>query len=190
MSIIYYWSDLHLGHQLVATQRGFATVAEHDAHVLDTWRNRIGPRDTVFVLGDLTMANLGPALAVLADLPGTKHLILGNHDAGHPMHKRSLGQQRRYLDVFATVGTQAQRLIAGHRALISHFPYAGDHDGTSDRYTQWRFRDEGSWLIHGHVHEAWTVRETQINVGVDRWMDGPVPESRIAELIDAGPAHY
>lgn len=67
--------------------------------------------------------------------------------------------------------------------LLSHFPYEGDHDGREDRYQQWRLRDEGAWLINGHVHGAWTLRNRQINVGVDKWLF-PIEQGVMASLID------
>ena len=62
------------------------------------------------------------------------------------------------------------------RVLLSHFPYAGDsHD--EDRYAQFRLRDEGIPLLHGH--ESFRERRTKhgtwhINVGVDWWDYAPV----------------
>ena len=53
----------------------------------------------------------------------------------------------------------------------------------SPRYNQFRLRDEGAWLIHGHVHGLYTVRDRGVNVGVDVWDYSPVQDHEIARLI-------
>jgi calcineurin-like phosphoesterase family protein len=50
--------------------------------------------------------------------------------------------------------------------MLSHFPYKGDHK-PGDRYPEWRLRDEGLPLLHGHVHSAFLISGRQYNVGVD-----------------------
>jgi calcineurin-like phosphoesterase family protein len=69
---------------------------------------------------------------------------------------------------------------------MTHFPYEGDSQ-ERDRYSQARPRDEGDWLLHGHVHEAWRQRGRQINVGIDAWGGRPVSIDEITDLIAAGP---
>ncbi|WP_102158707.1 metallophosphoesterase [Zhihengliuella halotolerans] len=188
MSEILYWSDVHLGHDFVARTRGFKDAAEQDAYLIDRWRATVTKRDTVWILGDVAVSSPAAALAVLAELPGTKHLVLGNHDPAHPMHRRAHSQQRRYFQAFESVQTTARHRIAGRDVVLSHFPYEGDHADRGDRYTQWRLRDEGVPLIHGHVHGEWLTRTSaqgtpQLNVGVDRWMDGPATAERVAALL-------
>ena len=179
MTKVFYWSDLHIGHSIVVPDRGFTSTDEHDDALADAWCRTVTKRDSVWLLGDLAASTPRPALELLAKLPGTKHLIAGNHDPAHPLHGDSHRQQRRYLEVFASVHTSGLRRIGNHMALLSHFPYEGDGLSRTDRYSQWRLRDEGGWLIHGHVHQAWKVKGRQINVGVDHW-----PEPVSAEELD------
>ena len=81
---------------------------------------------------------------------------------------------------FASVHTSAKLHIGGRASLLSHFPYEGDtHGRTPDRETQWRLRDEGVPIIHGHTHSSarysTTSRGTaQFHVGVDAWEFKPV----------------
>lgn len=188
MSNVYYWSDLHLAHEFVAGTRGFDGTMDHDKHIIDAWRSRVTKRDTVWLLGDLTLGSPKWPLELLDMLPGTKHLIFGNHDAAHPMHRSSYRQQPRYLHTFASVQTMARHRIGGRDVLLSHFPYAGDHGDQEERYSQYRLRDEGLPLIHGHVHDEWKVRGAQINVGVDHWMDGPASYGDLADILSADAA--
>ena len=167
MSKRFFTSDPHLLHEYVARLRGYQSSAEHDAVFCRSWRETVGKRDSVWVLGDIAVGNRARALEMLHDLPGTKHLIVGNHDACSPISLRAHKYQREYLEVFESVQQSAQIKIAGQRVVMSHFPYEGDHAGIEERYTQWRLRDEGVPLLCGHVHDEWRVRGHQFNVGVD-----------------------
>lgn len=184
MTTVFYWADLHVGHQLVADERGYSSPAEHDEALAEAWAETVTKRDSVWILGDLASANPRPALDLLAKLPGTKHLVAGNHDPAHPLHLDSHRFQRRYHEVFSSVQTAGHRRLGDHTVLLSHFPYEGDGVGREDRYSQWRLRDEGRWLLHGHVHQAWKVKGRQINVGVDHW-ESPVPGHELDALINA-----
>jgi calcineurin-like phosphoesterase family protein len=162
----YRTSDTHLGDLKVALDRGFDTVAAHDEWATGLWRDVIKPTDQVIVLGDL--GRPAHALPILGALPGTKHLVSGNHDRCHPAHRTARNSQRAYLEVFETVNSALTLRDQGVEFLASHFPYTGDHT-EHDRHTQFRLRDEGAWLLHGHVHKEWKVRGRQINVGLDPW---------------------
>lgn len=184
MSNVYYWSDLHLGHRFVADQRGFTDVDAHDEHLINAWNSKVNKRDTIWVLGDLAAASPARALEIIRHLNGTKHLVYGNHDYGHPGRHNAHNAHKRYLDVFDSVQSAASRTVGERSVLLSHLPYDGDSHSEYDRHTQWRLRDEGGWLIHGHVHDEFDVRGRQINVGVDKWLDGPASDAEITAIID------
>lgn len=184
MSKVFFHSDWHFNHAFVAETRGYSSAAEHDEALIERINSRVTKRDHVFVLGDVFMGSVRAGLAQVQRVNGIKHLVLGNHDPGHPMHRKSIPHTRRFLDVFESVSLHEQiRLPGGRKVLLSHFPYEGDHAEREDRYTQWRLRDEGDWLIHGHVHDAWRFNDRQINVGVDFW-PYPVDAETMADLID------
>jgi len=119
---------------------------------------------------------------LIAELPGTKHLIAGNHDRCHPMHRDAHNWQRRYLEVFDSVQSFARRRIAGRQVMLSHFPFSGDHT-FEDRYTQYRLRDEGAWLLHGHTHSMSKGEGRQIHVGADAWGMAPVSLEVIEKMV-------
>lgn len=194
MSEVFFTSDLHLGHKRIAEYRGYEDSDDHDTALMDTWNDTVGKNDTVWVLGDLAASSPTYALDVLTSLPGEKHLILGNHDAAHPMHRNAHTQLRKYLEVFASVASAATRKIDGQYVLLSHFPYERDRDEI--RYPQWRLRDEGLPLLHGHTHgeeivtrtEVWPVDggprvRTEIHVGLDAWDGNLVPLDHVARLL-------
>ncbi|HEY5882896.1 MAG TPA: metallophosphoesterase family protein, partial [Nakamurella sp.] len=183
----FYTADLHFDHALVSGLRGFASPAEHDDAVCARWRAAVDDRDIVWVLGDLAVTHNPSRLAAVLDrigeLPGVKHLILGNHDTAHPRFRDAHRHQRTYLQVFESVQSMARRKVNGIEVMLSHYPYAGDHT-ESDRDNQYRLRDEGRWLMHGHTHSPvrWTGPR-QVHVGLDAWSLSPVPESEIARII-------
>ncbi|AYN57754.1 metallophosphoesterase [Arthrobacter phage DrManhattan] len=184
MSKVFFHSDWHFNHEFVAETRGFDSAAEHDDVLLEAINSTVTKRDHIYVLGDLFMGSVTNGLDKIRRVNGVKHLVLGNHDPGHPMHRKSIPHTKRFLDVFDSVSLHEQiRLPGGRKVLLSHFPYEGDHDDRPDRYRQWRLRDEGEWLIHGHVHDTWTLRDRQVNVGVDKWLS-PVSADLMATLID------
>lgn len=196
MERIYFTSDLHLGHRLVAGIRGHANTDDHDQSVADAWASVVKSRDQVWVLGDLCLGNPTKALDLIKKLPGEKHMIWGNHDLGHPMHRNSHRKAGLYTDAFASAQAFARRRIYGLEVLLSHFPYVGDTAGRGeDRHVQYRLLDGGVPIIHGHTHSrarftyaeiGWTPHTPQVHVGWDAWL-APVPLDSVAALLRVGP---
>jgi calcineurin-like phosphoesterase family protein len=179
---VWFTSDLHFGHRFVAGLRGFEDPDEHDAHLVEQWTRRVGKHDQVWVLGDLAVSSPTRALDLVQTLPGVKHLIAGNHDGCHPMHRDSHRQQAKYLSAFASVQAFARRRIDGTEVMLSHFPYVKDRGEA--RYMQYRLRDEGAWLLHGHTHGPERQEGREIHVGVDAWDFAPVPIHTVGALIN------
>jgi calcineurin-like phosphoesterase family protein len=177
-------SDPHIAHELVALDRGFTCTKDHDEFFAQQWVENVTKKDSVWILGDLASSNPKPALELLKKLPGIKHLVAGNHDPVHPLYPDAHRQFRKYLDVFSSVQMAASRRIGDRTVVLSHFPYEGDGIDREDRYSQWRLRDEGLWLIHGHVHKAWKVKGRQLNAGFDIWQR-PVSFDELGQFIDA-----
>jgi calcineurin-like phosphoesterase family protein len=185
---VWYTADPHIGHRLIAGLHGFTNPDDHDAELARRWDKTVGTDDTVWVLGDISAggrAGQRRALDWIAQRVGVKHLIAGNHDGVHPMHVDAHKMLPRYLTVFASVQQSARRTLAGQTVLLSHFPYLGvaacvesDH-----RFDQWRMPDKGSWLLHGHTHEATQVRNRSIQVGLDAWDLTLVSIDTIARIV-------
>lgn len=182
MGAVWFTSDLHLGHRFVAGLRGFDCVEDHDTHLMQQWESRVTDGDQVWVLGDLAVSRPTQALAIIRSLPGIKHFISGNHDGCHPMHRDAHKRTPEYLTAFASVQPFARRKIHGQDVLLSHFPYAKDRHEA--RYMQYRLRDEGAWLLHGHTHQADQRQEgREIHVGVDAWDFAPVSLHTVEAII-------
>ena len=78
-------------------------------------------------------------------------------------------------------------MIAGQQVQINHFPYDPGEPDRPAKFTQWRPKDVGGWLLCGHIHEKWRQNGRQINVGVDAWNFAPVSDDTICETIKSGP---
>jgi calcineurin-like phosphoesterase family protein len=181
--VIWFTSDLHLGHEKVAKLRGFQDTIDHDEALAWNWTDQVKNGDQVWVLGDVAVSNPAYALDLLASLPGDKHIVWGNHDKGHPMHRDAHRKAAQYTQLrangraaFQSAQAFARRRVNGQSVLLSHFPYDGEGDRPiADRHVQYRLRDEGVPLIHGHVHSSRAVTcslemwSTQIHVGLDAW---------------------
>lgn len=156
-----YIGDLHFQDPKVAALRGFATAEEHDHALIDAWHRSVPENGEVFVLGDISKGNIPAwtfALGVLSQLPGRKHLILGNHDPAHPLHRNGRKRQAEARDIFESISTHDTVRLRGERVYLSHFPFDGDHANTEERYVAHRLADHGHPLIHAHVHDEWRSR--------------------------------
>lgn len=188
---LYFTSDLHLGHQLVSDSRGFSSTADHDEWIFDLWRSVVKDEDRVWILGDLTAGGAGVQLAALhriAELPGRKSMVLGNHDLPHPMHKQAHRWVEKYQEAFEYITPIARMNIGGESILLSHFPYADPEQ--PDRYFQWRPPNAGSVLLHGHTHSNDALSAAlpnQVHVGLDAHR-GLVSETKAVRLIRAARA--
>ncbi len=164
----FFISDPHFGHTLVSRLRGFADPAEHDRFLLETWIDALPAHQHVrmWILGDNyvggkqaedhalnQLVHLKAQLLAKKDSTLELHCILGNHDSAHPAHSKAFKQIKRYYLAYDSVQSAGTMKMAGRRVLLSHFPYEGDHVN-EDRCEQFRLRDLGAPLLHGHTHAS------------------------------------
>lgn len=214
----YLTSDEHYGHKRIPelADRPFSSMEEQTATLVDNHNAVVrSDDDLTFHLGDFFFGpkDDGRMAEILASLRGRHVLIAGNHDRCSATQTNGWAHQRTYLDAgFETVVDVAtltlpevsiavdgrRRTVQARKVMLSHFPYAADHTTDDDgqaqvRYAQHRLRDEGKWLLHGHVHQAYRIRDRGVNVGVDApgpdgtaasgWNYKPVPVHDVARLI-------
>lgn len=192
----HFTSDWHFGHKRIIelADRPFFNVDDMDFVLIRNWNARVKMEDTGFVLGDVALGPIMESLSYVEYLMGTKIMITGNHDRNFAGGKRSGGKEpHEWDDVYREVGfsevlTSHQTILSnGSTVNLSHFPYDGDsHDG--DRFGDYRLKDEGVILLHGHTHSHEAVSRSkngtlQINVGVDAWKGFPASEGQITNLI-------
>jgi calcineurin-like phosphoesterase family protein len=194
----FFTSDLHIRHDLVVHERGFwygnnedGLVIAHDeyeARIAADWDSRVRKDDIVYVLGDIAMNPRKGAFQWLDARPGRKILINGNHDATAGFHSSAANSQREWLEHFESVHDYLQIKFGTRRVLLSHYPYVGEGGrDIEDRHTQFRLRDEGAPLLHGHEHKGNATDPTlphQLHVGLDSWNLELVHELSVEDWLD------
>ena len=190
--MIFFTSDHHFNHSNIIKYccRPFGSVEEMNDEMLKRWNSVVQPGDTVYYLGDFSLGR-GPVEYFAPRLHGEKHLIMGNHDPCHPCHKKKaeIGRQI-YLDAgFKSLELERTLEIAGIPVLMNHMPYLSEEEppqGYNLKYREYRPKDRGMWLLHGHIHEKWKTKGRMVNVGVDVWDFYPVPISEIEKILTGG----
>lgn len=214
MGRILYTADIQVRHAYCAKLRGFTRtdpetgkvigdIETHDEMIVDRWNRQVRKDDRVFLLGDYAMNWDDKAEEILSRLKGEIILIIGNHDLMSPHHRDGWKYIPKWIGPgkFASITTTARRKVGDLQMLMSHYPYQGDHEDTGERFAQYRLRDEGEWLLHGHLHVKDKLtgrpymlpplfnqgkmlwRGKQVHVGTDAWDYAPVHEEQVVELI-------
>jgi calcineurin-like phosphoesterase family protein len=206
----FFTADHHFGHAniLKYTERPWDTLEEMHEELIGRWNNVVGLEDTVVILGDFSYKGHDALDDVVPRLNGRKILVCGNHDLpwignvktdpiyGNWVQSSVEKVQRdllRYMDLGIDVMSQGAPIDVLFNDLLAgevhahHFPYEVD-DRHGSRFARFQMEDDGGWLLHGHVHEAWKVRGRQINVGVDVHPNyAPFSEDEILAIIARGP---
>ena len=132
MSVVRYISDLHLNHRNMAIHRGFADEIEMNEHIISSWNSVVGKKDTVWILGDITMEK-SSGYELLDRLNGYKKVVLGNHD--QPQHiPELLKYVNKVCGVFEYDG-YIMTHVAIHESEIHHFRgniHGHNHDSRID----------------------------------------------------------
>ena len=188
MSNVWYTSDLHIGHKLVAASRGFTKMVPyvappgeeqfdarvsgpdteaHDAHLAAVWDSQVKPEDTVWVLGDISINGGQHALDWIEQRPGTKRLITGNHDPVGPHDRRAPRLMKHWMQYFDSIQPFMRLKLEGINFLLSHYPYWPGDRG-EPRNEQYRVPNLGLPLLHGHTHSNEILEfENSFHVGWD-----------------------
>ena len=186
----YFTADQHFGHVRIneLALRPFKSVEEADEVMIERWNTIVRQDDDVFMLGDLAMGPFIPSVAKSSRLNGNKLLVPGNHDRVHPVYRQTPTARAAAAQVYADAGWQilglqeGLELANGAHVELCHFPRAGDSH-QDDRHVEYRPALSDAWLVHGHVHGQWKVRDRQVNVGVDVWEFAPVSEDELISVI-------
>lgn len=195
--IDYFTADLHLRHEKVAKIRGFENSRDHDLAVMQNIIETVKPGGRLWVLGDISVRRSEDQ--AIFDLSMAKlsfgseiHLISGNHDSFHPMHREYFKGRKSVnsLAAFDSIDTMGTFRHRKEKVMLSHFPYEGDR-GT-DRYSEYLLKDTGKPLVHGHTHSPHKVSFSekgtlQVHVGLDAWKLKPVSKADITKIIDKYP---
>ena len=142
-----YIADCHFYHRRLNTEmdkRGFASVEEMNDHMIRQWNAKVMKNDTVYILGDLSLAGGFQTSGILDCLNGKKHLIEGNHDS------RYLGDKYFESHRLRSVKPYAEIRDKGRSVILSHYPvfcYKG-------QYRRDRQGRPLTYMLYGHVHNT------------------------------------
>lgn len=189
--MIFFTSDLHIYHNNVIRycNRPFKDIEEMNYKLVQNWNNVVKPEDTVYNMGDFSLA-FRPVEVFSHQLNGIKKLCPGNHDFCHSYHKKSrnIDNMNKWISKYEEYGwevlpEQTTLEIPGEMTFnLCHHPYRLA-DMYEDKYKDWRPKDDGKWLLCGHIHQHFKVKENMINVGVDVWDYTPVSLDTILKTI-------
>jgi len=141
MGQVRFFSDPHFGHENMAKNRGYPSAEMMNEHIITLWNMYVHKKDTVWILGDITMEKDG--YEILDRLLGYKKIVLGNHDK--PQHVSKL---LKYVN--SVCGVKSYR-----EAWLTHIPI---------HPIEMRKR---KFNIHGHVHSSDIPDPRYYNVSFD-----------------------
>lgn len=162
--MIYFTSDLHFYHKNIIKYspafRNYENADEMNEKLIELWNSVVTPEDTVYNLGDLSMAaNTKKIIEVAKRLNGKHFLILGNHDYPIKSEKEKLMEMIKDdgNKLFEDIRDYKFLTFPGVQIALSHYPMAG-----------WENQQHGAVMLHGHLHDYITnVKGKILNVGFD-----------------------
>lgn len=146
MNNIFFTADLHIGHSNIldyCPERPSADVNDieaHDKYMLDLWKKTVDASDTVYTAGDLCLLRSDSTRALVQDLPGKIHLIIGNHDdslKSHYNYFESVSHIKEVVIKSSRFSFLKEDLVI----IICHYPIL-----------EWNHKFEGSVMVHAHCH--------------------------------------
>ena len=194
----FFTADWHCFHanSIKFDNRPFRDVEHMHKVLVNNYNAIVPPSGVCYFLGDMGMGPSGEMKSFLAQLNGTKILVLGNHDKG---------TNSMYNIGFDVVLHGAMTYIAGERVTMSHCPLLGVYredttgmkrtDGTENWHGESRethqklsFTDEGQFHLSGHIHSPNSGKSQrtlgrQMDVGVVANDYRPVSISKIESWI-------
>lgn len=169
--MIYFTSDLHLGHRGIITMqdRPFANVEEMNKILVQNYNAVVNRDDTVYILGDICHHMRSEAANdIISHLHGKKYLISGNHDKKYDP------------DLFMEIRDFMTVSLNGEYFALMHYPMLS-----------WPKKNSGSYQLHGHIHAQAAYNEQnraegirRFDVGVDANNYYPVSVKQILEFFE------
>ena len=165
---IMYIADCHFYHNRICREmdnRGFPSYAEMNEHMIARWNEKVTARDSVYILGDFSIAKGDATEKVIRRLQGKLHLIIGNHD-------RYLQDKGFDRSLFRSIEPYQEIRDNGRLVVLSHYPvfcYKG----------QYR---PNTYMLYGHVHNTHDealvnrfIQETREMKAWSRYAEAPAP---------------
>lgn len=150
---IWFTADLHLMHENVLkyTNRNFSSIKEHDDYIINSINERVGKKDELYILGDVSVTNKKRTENLLHKINGNKYLILGNHDGS--IKNSTLFESIDQIKVFSFKSPSYNVSI-----FLCHYPLV-----------TWSGKPNGRMHLHGHTHGRFdnTINGLSFDIGLD-----------------------
>ena len=110
-----------------------------DETLVQKWNEKVSTKDTVYVLGDLSMGRIEVAIEYIKRLNGKIILIRGNHDTP------------KRIEVYKEIGIEVYDIFylpyKGRYFILCHFPI------TNEEFIRMVIKDNSEVVnLYGHVH--------------------------------------
>ena len=182
MTEMWFTADTHFGHEAVLGHgnRPWASVEEMNEGLVEAWNAVVGPRDTVWHLGDVEFLSDLCVAGWLSRLNGRIHLLIGNHDSVKGL-RRAVKR-----GVAESVDDVKYLRYCRRKLWLSHYPH---------RYWQGSARqDNPTYHLFGHCHGDLLVCGGRLmDVGVDAvatWLSRGGDAFGTGPRRDVTPADY
>jgi calcineurin-like phosphoesterase family protein len=167
---IFFTADTHFGHSNIIEydSRPFSNADEMDEALIKNWNRAVGPGDSVYHLGDVSLARPERTKEILDSLNGKIYLIRGNHEAS--------AEHKLCFDRFEWIKDYFLLKVSGYPPIaLMHYCMR-----------IWDRKHHGAWHLFGHSHSRLPEIEGEyaINVGVDLFDFSPVALVQIRELME------
>ncbi|MEA3350694.1 MAG: phosphoesterase [Chloroflexota bacterium] len=174
---VWFTADTHFGHTNIIRycERPFSSVEEMDSALIENWNQIVNSGDTVYHLGDFTLAGQEKANYYFFRLNGRISVIPGGHDkrwlrkgdyvskSGHPVI---------ILPSLHTIKLSMPNLEQPQLIVLCHYSMR-----------VWDRSHYGSWHLYGHSHGNLPPLKNSLDVGVDCCDYMPVSVNTICQAI-------
>lgn len=148
--MIYFTSDLHLGHTSVLgfQNRPFENIDDMNRALIHNFNSVVKPSDTLYILGDIShRIPESKANELIKRFKGRKILIKGNHDGDYDP------------SLFEGIYDYLELNYEHMKYVLMHYPLM-----------EWnRSRYNSSIHLHGHIHSDGKYNEENRETGILRY---------------------
>lgn len=171
MKTNFFTADHHFGHANIIrfSNRPFESLEEMNEELIKRWNEKVSPENSVYHLGDLSLANPQETKEILDRLNGKIHLIKGNHEKSTLTYRDRFEWIKDYHEMYIDLPDgKSPKVILMHYAM-----------------KVWNGSHRGNWQLYGHSHGSLPDDKTmlQFDVGVDCHNFYPVSELEIQNIM-------
>lgn len=169
----HFWHKSKKGGIIEYCNRPFPNVEAMNGAIIERWNATVKENNDIYIVGDFSMCGVKATRAILEQLNGRKHLIVGDHD------KSAL----KCKEHFVSIADRMFVSVNGQGIFLSHYCHK-----------VWRKSHYGTWHLFGHSHgglnEYATKEGKLLDVGVDSHDFRPWSFEQVAEVMATRPDNF